>query len=77
MDLRVDQRIPTHVRDGVGPICIIFGKGGAVDEGLACVADLEVVGCTGKVFAPRDGHAAEPLLVGVGAVVAADSERVH
>lgn len=44
---------------------------------MSGVADLQVRCVFGKVFAARDGDAAEPLLVGFCAVVAADGEGVH
>ncbi len=79
-DELVNERVPTRVECGGVPdtraVKRMGVEHGAVWEGLADGARLEVGRGVGKVLAARDRDGAQPVLVGGGAVVAAARERV-
>lgn len=76
-DLLIDDSIAGCIRRHGLSVWTIIWQGRTIDESLACVTDRQVFGGVTVIRAARDRDAAEPLLVGICAVVAADGEGEH
>lgn len=76
-DLLINDSIAGCIRRHGLPVRTIIWQRRSIDESLACVTDRQVVGRVTEIRAAGDRDAAEPLFVGICAVVAADGEGEH
>lgn len=76
-DLLIDDSIAGCIRRHGFPVGTILWQGRTIDESLACITDSQVVGRVTVIRAAGDRNPAEPLFVGICAVVAVDGEGEH
>lgn len=76
-DLLINDRIAGFIRRHGLPEGAIIRQRSAINESLACVTDDRVVGIATVIRAAGDRDPAEPLFVGICAVLAVDGEGEH